>query len=69
MINTYNDRAKPITRGTWEKIARQRYRHMSGIEVKYDCNAWAWEIVGGSRDGEMYKTLNVSQYYAVKQGG
>ena len=58
-------RAKPTISGTWAKIARKHYRHIDGKEVRYDCNAWAWEVIGGANDGYMYKTLNVAQHAAI----
>lgn len=50
----------------WDKIARKHYRHESGVEVRYNCNAWAWEIIGGSEDGYKYGTLSIAQYSALR---
>ena len=43
-------RMKPITQGTWNRIARKHYRHESGVEVIYRPNSWNWEVVGGAND-------------------
>jgi hypothetical protein len=59
-------RLKPITEGTWVKIARKHYRHVSGIEVRYDDNAWTWEVIGGKDDGHRYGTLSVAQWAATR---
>jgi hypothetical protein len=56
---------KLIETGTWVKInsaGKKTYQHNSGIVVRYDHNAWAWEIVGGKNDGYMYGTLTVAAY-------
>jgi hypothetical protein len=31
-----------VASGQWAKIGKKHYRHVSGIEVWYDCNAWKW---------------------------
>lgn len=59
-------RVIPTTSGTWERIARKHYRHIGGHEVRYDCNRWAWEVIGGANDGYLYGTLNVAQHAAIK---
>ena len=28
--------------GSWAKVGRKHYRHVSGAEVRYDHNGWAW---------------------------
>lgn len=61
------NRAKPITEGTWTKIASKHYRHIDGIEVKYNHNRWVWVIVGGRNDGQAYGTLSVAQYVATER--
>lgn len=63
---TPGNRSKPATEGTWNRIARKHYRHMSGIEVRYDHNAWNWEIIGGPEDGYRYSTLTVAQLSATQ---
>lgn len=59
-------RNKPTTEGTWVKIARKHYRHITGIEVRYNCNRWLWEIIGGPEDGSAYGTLWVAQHSALQ---
>jgi hypothetical protein len=59
-------RSTPTTTGTWNRIASKTYRHLSGIEVAYDHNAWNWQIVGGANDGSRYQTLTVAQHYATR---
>lgn len=36
-----------VESGAWCKVSRQHYRHVSGAEIRYDCNRWVWQIVGG----------------------
>lgn len=59
-------KAQPITQGTWNKIASKTYRHESGIVVRYSHNRWAWEIIGGAEDGNLYGTLSIAQYTATR---
>jgi len=59
-------RLSPVTTGVWERIARKHYQHISGIEVIYRCNAWAWEIIGGPEDGRRYTGLAVAQHAATR---
>ena len=60
-----NMRMKPDTT-TWETIARKHYRHVTGIEVRYNCNLWQWEIIGGAEDGLFYSRLWVAQSSALR---
>lgn len=62
-------RLKPITDGMWAKIARKHYLHASGIVVRYNCNRWVWEIIGGPEDGLAYVTLTIAQYSATRHFG
>lgn len=60
-------RAVPDTKVAWKRIAPKVYQHKaSNIVVKWKCNDWVWEIVGGPVDGRRYGTLNVAQHFAVK---
>jgi len=66
---TYMQRAKPITSGTWAKVGKKHYRHVSGVEVRYDWKRWGWEVIGGADDGNAYTTLNVAQHAGTRTGG
>jgi hypothetical protein len=46
----------------WAKVGKKHYMHVSGIEIKYDCNSWLWRIDGK----EGYSTLWAAKYYAEK---
>ncbi len=59
-------RNKPTTQGTWIKVAKRHYQHVTGIECRYDCNRWLWEIIGGAEDGNFYGSLWVAQYSALR---
>jgi hypothetical protein len=50
--------------GSWAKVGDKAYRHESGIEIRYNHNAWLWQIVGESFG---YKTLSVAKWNAEKQ--
>lgn len=58
-LDTYMNRTQrnhPMANdGSWAKIADKTYRHISGVTVAYDHNAWMWKIDG--REG--YKTLSI----------
>lgn len=60
-------RMKPTTTGEWSKIAKKHYRHVSGVEVRYNCNRWAWEVIGGPDNGRAYAALWVAQHSATKE--
>jgi len=66
MTNLRTFRGEPTTKGTWIKVARKHYQHVTGIECRYDCNRWLWEIVGGAEDGRFYGTLWVAQHAAIR---
>jgi len=36
-----------VESGAWVKLGKKHYQHSSGIEIRYDCNRWVWQIVGG----------------------
>lgn len=55
-----------VASGSWVKVGRKHYRHVSGAEVVYDCNRWHWQVTGaGSWDG-LYGSLWVARHYAEK---
>jgi hypothetical protein len=49
--------------GNWMKVAKKHYLHGSGIEVRYNCNRWKWEVVG---HGEAYDSLWAAKYRAER---
>jgi hypothetical protein len=51
-----------VAGGAWAKTGKKTYRHVSGHVVRYDHMAWAWEIVGGAKDGYKYRTLTYAAY-------
>lgn len=57
------NRAKPITQGTWNRIARKHYRHIDGAEVRYDHNRFLWI----THTNEAYSTLTVAQQVAERE--
>jgi len=36
-----------VASGAWVKLASKHYEHISGAVIRYDCNRWVWQIVGG----------------------
>lgn len=59
-------RQQPTASGTWNRIARKHYRHISGVEVIYRPNTWNWEVIGGQYDGLRWSTLSAAQHFAEK---
>ena len=55
-----------VASGAWAKVGTKAFRHESGVEVRYDHNAWLWRVVGGADDGNGYKTLDVAAYSALR---
>ena len=51
-----------VATGAWAKTAKKTYRHASGIVIRYNHTAWAWEVIGGAEDGYMYQTMTVAAY-------
>lgn len=54
-----------VQTGAWVKVGRKHYAHISGVEVVYRCNDWAWEVIG---TGLMYQALWVAKQAAEKAG-
>jgi hypothetical protein len=67
MIRAGNTGREMIESGAWIKVARKHYRHMEGVEIVYNCNRWAWEIIGGKNTGEAYGLLWVARQRAEQQ--
>lgn len=57
-----------VNSGAWVKVGRKHYRHVTGVEVVYDCNRWGWRIMAadGTSDGLVWSTLWVAAHYATK---
>lgn len=51
-----------LASGAWCKVERKHYRHVSGIEIAYDCNRWLWKV----SDGTCYSALWVARHWAEK---
>jgi hypothetical protein len=51
--------------GEWNKVGSKHYRHIGGIEVRYNCNRWMWELVGCD---EAYTLLWVARHAAERKG-
>lgn len=52
-----------VESGAWAKVGRKHYRHESGTEIKYDCNAWGWRINGGK---QVWQALWAARHNAEK---
>jgi hypothetical protein len=52
-----NTGVEMVASGAWVKVGKKHYRHVSGEEIKYDCNAWGWRAVG-----RLYTTLWMARY-------
>lgn len=62
-----NDTQKQmLASGSWIKVARKHYRHVSGVEVKYDCNQRGWEV--STKPGYYYSVLWAARYEAERAG-
>ncbi len=53
-----------VASGAWCKLGKKHYQHSSGIEIRYNCNRWLWEIVGRN---EAYTLLWVAVHAALKE--
>lgn len=61
MNSRHGNTAREMEITGWAKVARKHYRHISGIEVRYDCNRWGWEVVG---QNELYTVLWAAKHRA-----
>jgi hypothetical protein len=50
-----------VNSGAWNKVGKKHFRHVSGAEVRYDCNAWTWAVTGCAADGERYSALHAAR--------
>lgn len=58
-----NTAVEMTSSGSWVKVGKKHYQHISGAEVKYDCNAWGWVINGGNM---AYSSLWAAKYEVEK---
>lgn len=54
-----------VNSGAWAKVGKKHYRHVSGVEVRYNCNRWLWEVVGAN---EGYTVLWAARSRAERLG-
>lgn len=50
-----------VAAGDFAKVGKKHFRHVSGAEIKYDCNAWGWRACG-----RLWQTLEVAVYNVRK---
>lgn len=62
MIRQGNTGKEMVASGQWVKVARKHYRHVSGAEIVYDHNRWAWFACG-----KLWSTLWVARYNVEKE--
>lgn len=51
----------------WAKVASKHYKHKSGVQVKYNHNAWKWEVIGGAKCGSFYNVKWEAQTEGIKK--
>lgn len=61
-----NTSAEMVTSGAWVKVGRKHYQHVTGLEIKYNHNAWAWETIGTVRPGS-YKALWAARWHVERE--
>lgn len=44
-----------VNDGDFVKVGHKHFRHVSGAEIVYDCNRWAWQAAGN-----LWSTLEVA---------
>lgn len=62
----YEAMLSDVVASDWAKVASKHYKHKSGIQVKYNHNAWKWEVIGGAKCGYMYDVKWAAQTEAIK---
>ena len=61
--NTRTDLAL-VASGAWAKVGSKHYRHVTGIEVRYDHNAWGWRV--STDESAIWPTLELAAYEAER---
>jgi hypothetical protein len=51
----------------WVKVASKHYKHKTGVQVKYNHNAWKWEVIGGAKCGMFYSVKWEAQTEGIKK--
>lgn len=67
-VNIYENMLSSVVKSEWKSVGRKHWSHVSGVQVKYDCNAWKWQIIGGARCGYKYDTKWAAQTEGTKNG-
>lgn len=67
-VNIYENLLSEVVKSDWVKTGPKHWSHVSGVQVKYDCNAWKWQVIGGANCGRFYTAKWEAQTEAVKSG-
>lgn len=64
-LGIYEAAFSEVVKSEWVKIGPKYWSHISGIQIKYDHNAWKWQVIGGANCGTYYKEKWAAQTAAV----
>lgn len=65
-LGVYEAAFSEVVKSEWVKFGPKHFSHVSGVQVKYDHNAWAWQVIGGAKCGTYYKAKWEAQTEALK---
>lgn len=65
-LGTFERHFSTVVKSEWKIIGRKHWSHLSGVQVKYDCNAWKWQVIGGAKCGNYYDTKWAAQTEGTK---
>lgn len=68
MKGFYENLLSEVIPGEWVKVGSKHFKHVDGVQVKYDHNAWKWQVIGGPKCGYYYDTKWAAQTEGVKNG-
>lgn len=69
MKGIYEQHLSTVVPGEWAKVASKHYKHVSGVQVKYEHNHWRWQVIGGPMCGYAFDAKWAAQTEGVKHLG
>lgn len=65
----YEQLLSSVIPSDWVIEGSRKWRHVSGVLVRYNHNKWMWEVVGSTNaDGYFYNTKWAAQSAAITSG-
>jgi len=70
-VNVYERMLSSVIPSEWvsQGKGKKHWIHVSGVQVKYDHNRWAWQVIGGAKCGLFFDTKWSAQTEGTKHLG